>query len=246
MLDIQKLQIKVDAETIVSDLDLKILPGEIHCIMGPNGSGKSTLVNALMAHPKYEVQADVLEMEAVNLLELETFERARLGLFLAQQYPREIAGLNFLNFLTAAYNGMHADQEGFKPARAFKLKRQLEPILQKLGLDKEFLNRYLNLGFSGGEKKKAEILQLNLLQPKLALLDETDSGLDVDALKIVAQGVQDFMTKDRGVLIVTHYQRILGYLRPDYVHVLIEGRLVKSGKVDLAQKIEKQGFNWLR
>ena len=118
--------------------------------------------------------------------------------------------------------------------------------MQKLGLDKEFLNRYLNLGFSGGEKKKAEILQLNLLQPKLALLDETDSGLDVDALKIVAQGVQDFMTKDRGVLIVTHYQRILGYLRPDYVHVLIEGRLVKSGKVDLAQKIEKQGFNWLR
>jgi len=245
MLSLKNLSIKADEKLIVSNFDLEVKPGEIHCIMGPNGSGKSTLVNALMGHPKYEITAEECLFDGENLAELEAFERARKGLFLAQQYPKEIPGVNFLNFLTAAYNGVRAELDDFKPLKAFKMKKLVTPLLEELGIKADFLNRYINHGFSGGEKKKAEILQLKLLDPKLALLDETDSGLDVDALKIVGEGVNSFVDDKKAVIVVTHYQRILEYIKPDFVHVIKDGKKVLSGGPELAAKLEKEGFNWL-
>jgi Fe-S cluster assembly ATP-binding protein len=211
--------------------------------MGPNGSGKSTLVNTIMGHPAYEVTDGEVLFNGENILELKAFERARKGLFLAFQYPKEIAGVTMLNFLTAAYNAhLSVKDPEARALKAFRFRKMVLPEMEKLKIRPEFLDRFLNQGFSGGEKKKAEILQMRLLQPKFALLDETDSGLDVDALRIVSEGVNDLRSTNMGVLIVTHYNRILEYVKPDFVHVMKKGQIVKSGGKDFAVELEKTGY----
>jgi Fe-S cluster assembly ATP-binding protein len=228
---------------ILHGVNLKIKSGEVHCIMGPNGSGKSTLVNTIMGHPAYQVTNGEVLFNNENILELEAYERARKGLFLAFQYPKEIAGVTMLNFLTAAYNAhLVANDPDARPMKAFRFRKMVLPEMEKLKIKPEFLDRFLNQGFSGGEKKKAEILQMRLLKPKFALLDETDSGLDVDALRIVAEGVNDLRSTNMGVLIVTHYNRILEYVKPDFVHVMKKGQIVKSGGQDFALELEKTGY----
>lgn len=243
MLEIRNLHARIEEKEILKGLDLTIRPGEIHCIMGPNGSGKSTLVNTIMGHPSYEVTEGEILLFGENVLEMEPNERALAGLFLAFQYPKEIAGVSMLNFLTAAYNAhMQAKDPEFKPVKAFRFRRQITDLMEELKIDPVFLDRFLNQGFSGGEKKKAEILQMKLLAPKFALLDETDSGLDVDALKIVSEGVNSMRSDDFGVLLVTHYQRILHYIHPDFVHVMKDGRIIESGGRDFAEKLETEGY----
>jgi Fe-S cluster assembly ATP-binding protein len=242
-LEIKNLHNRADELEILKGLNLVINSGEVHCIMGPNGSGKSTLVNTIMGHPAYEVTDGEVTFDDEDLLELEAFERARKGLFLAFQYPKEIAGVTMLNFLTAAYNAhLVANDSSARPLKAFRFRKMVLPEMEKLKIKPEFLDRFLNQGFSGGEKKKAEILQMRLLKPKFALLDETDSGLDVDALRIVAEGVNELRSSNLGVLIVTHYNRILDYIKPDFVHVMKEGRIVKSGGKDFALELEKTGY----
>lgn len=243
MLEIRDLQASIEDKEILKGLSLTIKPGEIHCIMGPNGSGKSTLVNTIMGHPSYEVTGGSITIDGENVLEMEPHERALAGLFLAFQYPKEIAGVSMLNFLVAAYNAQkQAADPDFKPVKAFRFKREITGLMEELKIDPDFLNRFINQGFSGGEKKKAEILQMKLLEPKFALLDETDSGLDVDALKIVADGVNSMRSDDFGVLLVTHYQRILHYIHPDFVHVMKDGRIVESGGKEFAEKLEAEGY----
>jgi Fe-S cluster assembly ATP-binding protein len=228
---------------ILHGVNLEIKSGEVHCIMGPNGSGKSTLVNTIMGHPAYEVTNGEVLFNDENILELETFERARKGLFLAFQYPKEIAGVTMLNFLTAAYNAhLSVNEPEARQMKSFRFRKMVLPEMEKLKIKPEFLDRFLNQGFSGGEKKKAEILQMRLLKPKFALLDETDSGLDVDALRIVSEGVNDLRSTNMGVVIVTHYNRILEYVKPDFVHVMKHGKIVKSGGRDFAQELEKSGY----
>lgn len=245
-LEIINLHASVDGEPILKGVNLKVSAGEIHCIMGPNGSGKSTLVNTIMGHPAYEVTEGEILMDGENILEMEPFERARAGIFLAFQYPKEISGVSMLNFLTAAYNAhlLHKDPEA-KPMKAFRFKREIQEQMEELKIDPQFLDRFLNQGFSGGEKKKAEILQLKLLQPTFALLDETDSGLDVDALKIVAEGINSMKGDDFGVLLVTHYQRILDYVEPHFVHVMIDGKIIKSASGEYAKELEATGYSQL-
>jgi Fe-S cluster assembly ATP-binding protein len=243
VLEVKNLHNKAGELEILHGLNLTIKSGEVHCVMGPNGSGKSTLVNTIMGHPAYEVTEGEVLFNGENILELEPFERARKGLFLAFQYPKEIAGVTMLNFLTAAYNAhLSVKDPEAKPVKSFKFRKQILPEMEKLKIKPEFLDRFLNQGFSGGEKKKAEILQMRLLQPKFALLDETDSGLDVDALRIVAEGVNDLRSTNMGVLIVTHYNRILEYVKPDFVHVLKQGQIVQSGGKDFALELEKTGY----
>jgi Fe-S cluster assembly ATP-binding protein len=245
-LEITNLHASVDGEPILKGVNLKVSAGEIHCIMGPNGSGKSTLVNTIMGHPAYEVTEGEILLNGENVLEMEPFERAQAGIFLAFQYPKEIAGVSMLNFLTAAYNAhLLAKDPEAKPMKAFRFKREIKAQMEELKIDPAFLDRFLNQGFSGGEKKKAEILQLKLLQPTFALLDETDSGLDVDALKIVAEGINSMKGDDFGVLLVTHYQRILDYVEPHFVHVMIDGKIVKSASGDYAKELESTGYEQL-
>jgi Fe-S cluster assembly ATP-binding protein len=242
-LEIKNLHASVEGEAILKGVNLKISAGEIHCVMGPNGSGKSTLVNTIMGHPAYEVTKGEVLLNGENILELEPFERARLGIFLAFQYPKEIAGISMLNFLTAAYNAhLLAKSPDAKPMKAFRFRREIKSQMEELKIDPQFLDRFLNQGFSGGEKKKAEILQLKLLKPFFALLDETDSGLDVDALKIVAEGINSMKSDEFGVLLVTHYQRILDYVKPDFVHVMIDGKIVESKDGEYAKELEKIGY----
>ena len=246
MLKIQGLEVSVEDKKILHGIDLEIKPGEVHCIMGPNGAGKSTLVNSIMGHPKYDIVSGEVFMDSENILDMEVFERACSGLFLAFQYPKEIEGVTMLSFLLSAYNSqMQARDESFKPLKAFKFKKLIRPYLEALSIDESFLQRYINHGFSGGEKKKSEVLQLKLFQPKFALLDETDSGLDVDALKIVSEGINDAKKNGMGVLIVTHYQRILDYVQPDFVHVLKDGKIVQSGGADFAKELESKGYQWI-
>jgi len=247
MLKIKGLEVSVEDKKILHGIDLEIKPGEVHCIMGPNGAGKSTLVNSIMGHPKYEVVSGGVTMDSENILDMEVFERACSGLFLAFQYPKEIEGVTMLSFLLSAYNAqMQARDENFKALKAFKFKRLIKPLLEQLDIDPSFLQRYINHGFSGGEKKKSEVLQLKLFQPKFALLDETDSGLDVDALKIVSEGINDAKKNGMGVLIVTHYQRILDYVKPDFVHVLKDGKIVQSGGAEFAKELESKGYQWIK
>ena len=247
MLKIKGLEVSVEDKKILHGIDLEIKPGEVHCIMGPNGAGKSTLVNSIMGHPKYEVVSGGVTMDSENILDMEVFERACNGLFLAFQYPKEIEGVTMLSFLLSAYNAqMQARDESFKALKAFKFKRLIKPLLEQLDIDPSFLQRYINHGFSGGEKKKSEVLQLKLFQPKFALLDETDSGLDVDALKIVSEGINDAKKNGMGVLIVTHYQRILDYVKPDFVHVLKDGKIVQSGGAEFAKELESKGYQWIK
>lgn len=243
MLDIKDLFVDVEDKQILKGISLKIKPGEIHAIMGPNGSGKSTLSYALMGHPKYKIISGQATLDGKDLLGMEVNERARAGLFLSFQYPSEIAGVTVANFLKTAYNELKA--EDGKKVNVMDFMKLLYGKMEELKMDKEFAKRHLNVGFSGGEKKRNEILQMAVLEPKYAILDETDSGLDVDALRIVSEGIKKLSGPNIGILIITHYQRILHYVKPDYVHILAGGKIVKSGGSELAEKVEKEGYGYL-
>ena len=239
-LAIENLHVSVNETEILRGLDLTIPKGEVHALMGPNGSGKSTLANALMGHPAFEVTAGSVHFKDQDVLALPTDERSRLGLFLAFQYPAEIPGVRVANFLRMALNARRTDE-----ISAMDFRRLLMEKMDLLKMDPKFANRYLNEGFSGGEKKRNEVLQLAVLQPEIAILDETDSGLDIDALKIVANGVNAMRSPERSMVVVTHYQRLLNYIVPDFVHVLSGGRIVKSGGKELALELEEKGYGWI-
>lgn len=242
-LSIYNLHVSVEGTEILKGISLTLKPGEIHAIMGPNGSGKSTLAYALAGHPGYEITEGTVSLNGKEITEASADERAKAGLFLAFQYPSEVSGVRLFNFLYLAYKAVSG-----KEISAVEFLRSLDDKLQLLSMEKSFLERSVNEGFSGGEKKKAEILQLLALSPHYAILDETDSGLDVDALKTVALGAKtlsDRSTDPSGILVITHYQRILDYITPHYVHVLMHGQIVQSGDASLAKKLEKEGYAWL-
>jgi Fe-S cluster assembly ATP-binding protein len=241
MLEIQNLHVTVAGKQILKGLDLKIAAGEVHAIMGPNGSGKSTLSYVLAGRDGYEVTDGAILFQGKNLLELNTEERAREGIFLAFQYPVEIPGVGSNNFMKSALNAVRKHR-GQPELDAMEFLKLIRAKRDELGVAEEMLKRPLNVGFSGGEKKRTEILQMTLLEPTLAILDETDSGLDIDALKIVAKGINALRSPQRSMLVITHYQRLLDYVQPDFVHVLSDGRIVRSGGRELAQQLEKEGY----
>ncbi len=246
-LEIKNLHVSIDGKEIVKGLSLTIHPGEIHAIMGPNGTGKSTLSYALMGHPAYEVTEGEVWFKGQNILELEPDERSRLGIFLAFQYPVAIPGVTVANFLRSAINARRrAENPEDKGIPIPEFRKLLKSKMEMLKMDQAFAGRYLNDGFSGGEKKRAEILQMATLQPSIAILDETDSGLDIDALRIVSEGVNALMSENMGVLVITHYQRLLNYIKPHFVHVMMDGRIVESGGPDLALHLEEHGYDWIR
>jgi len=245
MLSIRDLSVGVDGKTILRNLNLEVRAGEVHAVMGPNGSGKSTLAQALAGHPAYTVTGGEVTYLGRELLAMPPEERARAGVFLAFQYPIEIAGVSNAAFLKAAINELRAAR-GQDELDAMEVLELLEQKLALVEMDRSFLNRPVNEGFSGGEKKRNEILQMAVLQPTLAILDETDSGLDIDALKIVAQGVNRLRRPDNAIILVTHYQRILQYVEPDHVHVLFDGRIVKSAGKELALELERRGYDWIK
>jgi len=241
MLKIENLRVEIDGQEIVKGLDLEVGEGEIHAIMGPNGSGKSTLANVLMGHPRYEVTGGSITFRDEDVFELEPDERAKLGMFLAFQYPSEVPGVSVANFLRTAVNAVR--EEELSPMDMYRLIQEKMKIMQ---MDPRFAERYLNEGFSGGEKKRNEILQMLMLEPRLAIMDETDSGLDIDALQVVAKGVNELRGPEFSAVIITHYQRILRYIEPDHVHVMLDGRLVTSGGKELALELEDKGYEWVR
>jgi Fe-S cluster assembly ATP-binding protein len=246
-LEIQNLQVSIGEKTLLKGVDLIIRQGEVHALMGPNGTGKSTLAYTLMGHPGYTITGGKILLDGTDILGLPTEKRARLGLFLAFQYPVAIPGVSVANFLRTAINARRRavdPQDKGIPVPEFR--KLLKSKLEMLQIPVEFAGRYLNDGFSGGEKKRIEVLQLAVLMPKFAILDETDSGLDIDALRIVAGGVDAISGPDLGVLVITHYQRILNYIKPQFVHVMFDGRIVESGSADLAVKLEEQGYDWVR
>jgi Fe-S cluster assembly ATP-binding protein len=245
MLEIRNLRAGIEGREILRGLDLTVKAGEIHAIMGPNGSGKSTLAKVLAGHPSYEVLGGEVIYQGKNLLELGPDERARAGVFLAFQYPIEIPGVSNANFLRLAYNEArkHHGEEELDPLEFDDLMREKMKVVE---MDASFINRSVNEGFSGGEKKRNEILQMAVLDPHLAILDETDSGLDIDALRIVAQGINKLATPEKAIILVTHYQRLLNYIEPDFVHVIYQGRIVKSGGKDLALELEEKGYDWIK
>jgi Fe-S cluster assembly ATP-binding protein len=246
-LEIKNLHVSIEGKEILKGFDLTVKQGEVHAIMGPNGTGKSTLAYTLMGHPSYEVTQGQVTFKDKNVLELEADERARLGIFLAFQYPVAIPGVTVANFLRTALNArrrvMNPQDKGM-PIPQFR--KMLKERMDLLKMDQAFAGRYLNDGFSGGEKKRAEILQMATLKPEIAILDETDSGLDIDALRVVADGVNALTGPDLGVLVITHYQRLLNYIKPHFVHVMMGGRLVESGGPDLALSLEEHGYDWIR
>jgi len=244
MLNIKNLQVEIDNKHILKGIDLSIKKGEVHAIMGPNGSGKSTLANVLAGRSEYEITAGTVSFEEKDLLTLAPEQRATNGLFLAFQYPVEIPGVNNMYFLRTALNGLRKSR-GESELDAFDFLELIKQKLKAVDMDESFLKRSVNEGFSGGEKKRNEVLQMLILEPKLAILDETDSGLDVDSLQTVAKGVNSLRSSERSILIVTHYQRLLDYIVPDYVHVLANGRIIKSGGKELALEVEKKGYGWL-
>lgn len=243
LLQIEDLQAKVEDKTILNGLDLKMAPGEIHALMGPNGSGKSTLANVLMGHPSYDVTGGSVRFGDVDVLGLPPEERALLGIFLAFQYPVEVPGVTVGRFLKRTAEILRR-QEGKMNVSLFI--KEMREAMDYMEIDQGFINRYLNEGFSGGEKKRMEILQMLLFRPRLAILDETDSGLDIDALKVVSRGVNKLRSPDFSALIITHYQRILDYVKPDKVHVMYQGRIVVSGGPELVAKLEAQGYDWIK
>ncbi len=241
-LQIKNLQASIEGTPILKGVDLTLKAGEIHALMGPNGSGKSTLTNVVFGHPSYEVTGGEVLVNGENILELEPHERARLGLFMAFQYPVEISGVTVGRFLKRAAE-IRFGEEGFKAKQFIKRMREMMAFME---IDDKFINRYLNEGFSGGEKKRMEILQLLMLAPEFAILDETDSGLDIDALKVVSNGVNKMRGENFGALIITHYQRILNYIKPDYVHIMYKGRVITSGGHDLVETLEEKGYEWVK
>ncbi len=245
MLEINNLKATIGTTEILRGLSLSVNAGEVHAIMGPNGSGKSTLAQVIAGHADYEVTDGTVTYKGNNLLELEPEERAREGIFLGFQYPVEIAGVNNAYLLKASMNAKRKHQ-GLEEIDAFEFLKLAKEKMALLGMDPKFLNRGVNEGFSGGEKKRNEILQMAMLEPSLAILDETDSGLDIDALRAVAEGVNSLRTPDRAIILVTHYQRLLDYIEPDFVHVLSEGRIVRSGDKSLALQLEEKGYDWVR
>ncbi len=244
MLEIKDLYAKAGDEEILKGIDLTVKAGEVHAIMGPNGSGKSTLANVLAGRPSVEVTRGTVHFDGKDLAEMAPEERAREGIFLAFQYPVEIPGVTNSYFLKASLNAVRKHR-GEEPLDAFDFLDLVREKMRSVEMDEKFLNRAINEGFSGGEKKRNEILQMTLLEPRLAVLDETDSGLDIDALRIVADGVNRLRSPDRAMIVITHYQRLLDYIVPDFVHVLAEGRIATSGGKELAQEIEKKGYSWL-
>ncbi|MBK5106761.1 MAG: Fe-S cluster assembly ATPase SufC [Anaerolineales bacterium] len=246
-LEIRNLHAGIEGKEILNGVNLTVRQGEVHALMGPNGTGKSTLAYVLMGHPKYEVsQGDVI-FGGQNILELAPDERSRMGLFLAFQYPVAIPGVSVANFLRTAVNSRRkAENPEDKGIPIPEFRSMLKEKMDMLKMDHAFAGRYLNEGFSGGEKKRAEILQMAALQPEIAILDETDSGLDIDALRIVSDGINALRGADLGVLVITHYQRILNYIKPDYVHIMLGGKIVESGGPELALTLEEQGYDWLR
>ena len=240
MLNIKNLEAKVDNKHILNGLNLDIKPGQVHEIMGPNGSGKSTLANILSGKNGYKIEGEI-QFDGHNLSELSTEERAQKGIFLAFQYPLEIPGVNTNVFLRTSLNSVRKAR-GEKELDTLSFLKLVKEKSSELGIDEKFLSRQLNVGFSGGEKKKNEILQMKILQPKLAILDETDSGLDIDALRVVADGVNSYKNKDNAFLIITHYQRLLDYIKPDFIHVLSKGKIVKTGDAELGVELEKTGY----
>lgn len=241
MLKIENLRAEIDGQEILKGLDLEVGKGEIHAIMGPNGSGKSTLSNVLMGHPRYDVTGGSIIFQGEDVMELEADERAKMGMFLAFQYPSEVPGVSVANFLRTAVNSVR--EKELSPMEMYRLLQEKMKVMQ---MDPKFAERYLNEGFSGGEKKRNEILQMLMLEPKLAIMDETDSGLDIDALQVVSRGVNELRGPDFSAVIITHYQRILRYIEPDHVHVMLEGRLVTSGGKELADTLEEKGYDWVR
>lgn len=245
MLDINNLQVAVEGQEILRGINLHIQPGEIHAIMGPNGSGKSTLASVLAGKPGYTVMGGSIKFKGQDLLALAPEERAAAGLFLAFQYPVEIPGVSNTNFLKTALNQIRK-KRGEEPVDAVEFLKLLKEKAELIRMDKEMLHRAVNEGFSGGEKKRNEILQMAILEPALAVLDETDSGLDIDALKTVAFGINQLRRADNAILLITHYQRLLNFIVPDFVHVLYKGKIVKSGSKELAKELEVKGYDWLK
>ena len=240
-LEIQNLHVRVEEREILHGVNLSVAKGETHALMGPNGSGKSTLANALMGNPNYEVTEGKILLDGQDITEADPDERARAGIFMAFQYPATIPGVSVANFLRMAVNARREE-----PIKVKEFGQVLGKNMELLKIDRAFTSRYLNEGFSGGEKKRAEILQLAMLAPDFAVLDETDSGLDIDALRIVSDGVNALRDDDRGFLIITHYTRILGYVRPDFVHIMLDGRIVREGGPELADQLEDKGYEWVR
>ena len=245
MLELVDVHASVEGTEILRGLSLTVRPGEVHAIMGPNGSGKSTLSKVITGHPDYQVTGGDVRYHGESLLELEPDERARKGIFMSFQYPVEIPGVSTSVFLKAAVNSVRRAR-GEPELDSFDMLKRFKDTLKLVGMDEKFLHRSLNEGFSGGEKKRNEIFQMAMLEPTLAVLDETDSGLDVDALRTVADGVNALRREDRAILVITHYQRLLDYLVPDFTHVLVDGRIVKSGDAELAREVETRGYQWVR
>lgn len=242
-LEIKDLHVSIEDKEILKGVNLTINTGEIHAIMGPNGTGKSTLSSAIMGHPSYEVTQGEVLLDGVNILELDVDERAKAGLFLAMQYPSEITGVTNADFMRSAIN---AKREEGQEINLMQFIKKLDKQMDFLDIDKDMAQRYLNEGFSGGEKKRNEILQLMMLEPKFAILDEIDSGLDIDALKVVSKGINQMRGEEFGTLMITHYQRLLNYITPDKVHVMYGGKVVKSGGPELAKRLEEEGYEWVK
>jgi Fe-S cluster assembly ATP-binding protein len=238
---IEGLDAGIDGRTILRGIDLTVRSGEVHAVMGPNGSGKSTLSHVIMGRPGYEVTGGSVAIDGADVLAMEPWQRAQAGLFLAMQYPTEVPGVSVVNFLRTAYQAVKGEQ-----VSALAFRKHMKEQMDRLGIDDAMVNRYVNQGFSGGEKKRNEVLQLAVLQPQIAILDETDSGLDIDSLKLVAEGVNELVGPGLGVLLITHYQRMLNYITPGRVHVMMRGRIVKSGGAELAHELEDKGYEGIR
>ncbi|MCP3032809.1 Fe-S cluster assembly ATPase SufC [Halobacillus sp. A1] len=242
-LEIKDLHVEIEGQEILKGVNLTVNGGEFHAVMGPNGTGKSTLASAVMGHPKYEVTQGQVFLDGENVLEMEVDERAQAGLFLAMQYPSEISGVTNSDFLRSSIN---ARREEGDEISLMKFIKEMDEAMDTLDMDKNMAQRYLNEGFSGGEKKRNEILQLMMIKPAIAILDEIDSGLDIDALKVVAKGINEMRNENFGCLTITHYQRLLNYITPDKVHVMMQGRIVKTGGPELAQRLEAEGYDWIK